>query len=340
MFELRTLSPIHIWSGDDISPLEYVVDGNYFYRVDLEKIFSEPKNREEFIKFVESKKRYFGDFNKDLGKENFRYKLEAHFTPGNMIKEFIKTSDRFYIPGSSVKGSILSAIYWHVLWERAEDDDIWDLVAACLRGSPLDGFKGKEKCRKYISRGKNAHMETLENIVFDFIGMNEKDPKFSQWLQVSDSTTTEKGFVGECEVYGSRMESIPMELLKRGTTLKLDIKEQRSRFSLDKILEITNEYYEYVYGDETDWCEEKGVEISDVKHTGKLIRIGQGSSSFSTSLLTLAKDFENEGEKDIVKDYINRWIKRGYRDGIFPRTKKFVVLDKRYSMGWAEIIEG
>ena len=143
MVKIEVLSPIHIGSGQEILPIEYIIEGNNFYRIDMEKLFLDKAfNRDKFLRFVEiatkeEKIPYLGNFDGKFIENNQKYRLgisekinEAH---PPRIKEFIKTSNKFYIPGSSIKGVVLSALYWHVLKESGNSDSgINDMVRACL----------------------------------------------------------------------------------------------------------------------------------------------------------------------------------------------------------------
>jgi len=39
-YEIEVISPVHIGSGGTISPIEYVVENN-FYRVDMDRLFED-----------------------------------------------------------------------------------------------------------------------------------------------------------------------------------------------------------------------------------------------------------------------------------------------------------
>lgn len=338
--KLRVLSPVHIGSGEELQPLDYVVEGKTFYRIDMGRVFDDPGfDRDRFMEFVTGKNPYFGELDAGLGMRNSSYRLEAHFdtTKPRSVKEFVKTGGMLYVPGSSIKGSVLSALYWHTLWERAcDDDEIWSIVASCLRKKPLTGLKSR-----YVAGGRDAQKETLDSIVFDSISTQSEvargsEKKFARWLQVSDSTTTGEGFVGVCVIQGSNRPHVLMELLKSGVTLDFSMEPLHSRFSMKEIVNITHDFYSRVLEEEMEWCESNKVEVEPVKGNS-LIRLGQGSSSLSTSLLMLAEDFEGEGEKGIVNDYTSNWRVTKY--GTPPKTRKFVAIGrKNYSMGWADLV--
>jgi len=70
-YELEVLSPLHVGSGDLITPLEYVVVDDKFYRVDMSAVFRDEEfNVEAFMEAVGRDERLrFSDFSSpELGK--------------------------------------------------------------------------------------------------------------------------------------------------------------------------------------------------------------------------------------------------------------------------------
>ncbi|MCW3142248.1 MAG: type III-A CRISPR-associated RAMP protein Csm5, partial [Methanophagales archaeon] len=125
-YEIEVISPVHVGSGGGISPIEYVLEDK-FYRADMDGLFAD--ERFESDRFIEDAKvgaLYLGRFDSELAKEHVRYALDiSQPTRTNLqgligkrsseVREFIKTKDDAYIPGSSVKGAIRTAILWWVL---------------------------------------------------------------------------------------------------------------------------------------------------------------------------------------------------------------------------------
>jgi CRISPR-associated protein Csm5 len=127
-YEMEILTPLHIGSGEKIYPLEYVIDKE-FIRVNMDKLFAEPSfQREMFIR--ESKKRdfYLGAFDKNNSLKYPLYETAVALstaseltnnlgTPNALVLDFIKEGKNFYIPGSSLKGAIRTAMLWNFLQE-------------------------------------------------------------------------------------------------------------------------------------------------------------------------------------------------------------------------------
>jgi hypothetical protein len=88
----------------------------------------------------------------------------------------------------------------------------------------------------------------------------------------------------------------------------MEIKPKKCRYSEKQILEITDKYFREVV---------KGDNTYSVKSDKALIRLGQGATCFSTSLLFLAQDLSQE--YNLVHE---------------PITRKLI--DDQMPLGWAE----
>jgi CRISPR-associated protein Csm5 len=127
--QLQPLTPIHIGSGEEIMPYEYIVDDDgKYYRIDLFELLNvmPPEKREELVKIMEkdlvevrssiadynwqSSVIYQGKTSSDFATD---YNKNIKRSANNLaIDEFINSKRRPYIPGSSLKGAFRTA-YLH-----------------------------------------------------------------------------------------------------------------------------------------------------------------------------------------------------------------------------------
>lgn len=125
---LETLTPVHIGCGETIEPYEYVI-ADKLYRINLEKFirFLSDKDRETFLKISSENMVFTRDFIRkkaDLSsvteysmnvpgdvKEIYETKMSD---PNNQlsVQTFIKTNSKPFIPGSSIKGAIRTALLY------------------------------------------------------------------------------------------------------------------------------------------------------------------------------------------------------------------------------------
>ena len=118
--EIEVISPVFIGSGDQYKAFEYVYDRGYFSPINIERLI-EAKLKEGNINFyneiIDGLKS--GDINlyslcrayKIDYKKFARYTLNSEMIGRQSeIYKYIKTGGQVYIPGSSVKGAIRSAL--------------------------------------------------------------------------------------------------------------------------------------------------------------------------------------------------------------------------------------
>ncbi|HID28083.1 MAG TPA: type III-A CRISPR-associated RAMP protein Csm5, partial [Methanosarcinales archaeon] len=122
-YNLEILTPVHIGTGEKIGSVEYVLDKG-LHRIDMNELFKDSTFKvQTFINFSENRNCYLGEFNKELALKYTLYyvaidsKIESELL--NQIKnnrsadinEFKKNVfNQPYIPGSSMKGAIRTAI--------------------------------------------------------------------------------------------------------------------------------------------------------------------------------------------------------------------------------------
>lgn len=318
--KIKILSPLHIGSGEEITPSEYLID-NGFHRINIDSLIKDSDFKPHFDKFIELAKtqRYIGDIvNHSLLKRHILYTIpisgdaRSYLAKNRtIVKEFIKTAGRVYVPGSSVKGSILSAIFWFTLKEIYNNDTNLKIED---RGNQIS-LTGKSFVVQ-ILQGKFRY-DKIQDIVFSaFTAGSFNKNRFAHWLDITDSDTKKPEDVLQislAKVTGAKTGGqlpILYETLKPGSEFICEIKSVKTKYNEAKLLEITNQFYKKIF-------EKDKIQIN---YAGNLIRLGQGSTAYATSFLLLAEELG-------VKEYR---VKP-------PRTRKKI--DEREPMGWAELIK-
>jgi len=129
---LEVLSPTHIGNGNKLSRLDYGVRNNNLYVFNLQKVMEgmSERNLNKLISLIES-------FDKSSGSQNFGDILSQEFRLTKWedlcnyivpivehenrirdVNENIKTGNQVYIPGSSLKGAIRTAITYCLLRDK------------------------------------------------------------------------------------------------------------------------------------------------------------------------------------------------------------------------------
>ncbi len=136
----KVLSPFHIGTGKEITPLDYFIEDNRIVVYNFQKLLGEDTSfAERFLKLTEKqnvRKLFLKDILTSKQKSNKNYylytgavsrhlkgDLESEMNKSNKanIWEFIKdTKYKPFIPGSSIKGTIRTAIVYYI-FKKDED---------------------------------------------------------------------------------------------------------------------------------------------------------------------------------------------------------------------------
>lgn len=222
--QLKTITPIHIGNGEELSPLDYVFDGQYYYRITqnqvLEFVKDIPDGIEKFIYWAEErakeiialqnregefkKKKRGKDFNQQLSglKESFNYlefaklqKQEQAFleylknkqdipkvrfkgkTIRGQVRGAAKTAtQQLYLPGTSLKGAIRTALLYHFLQNKADHNIVKEILERNL-----------QKAKTAIQRGGKTR-----KIQANFADELEQLAFYGAWSKFDDNKRQDK----------------------------------------------------------------------------------------------------------------------------------------------------
>lgn len=224
-YKLKTFTPIHIGTGETIHPVEYLVEKK-FCRINMSELFKD--NNFDNGKFIQQSMKgflYLGEFTPELARRYVRYELKiipqcvnALLSKRGEVREFLKSSDLPYIPGTSLKGALRTAVLWNSLKEPSREMN-----------------KVVNRLTRFRKEPKKVDDE-LEKLVFG------EDPKYDIFkvFHISDSVpkTTEDLEVYEIRTLtttrdGHRWKefSVFIEGLKQGIELKGSLKIDEWLFS-------------------------------------------------------------------------------------------------------------
>lgn len=338
-FNLRIHTPVHIGSGNEIIPNEYFYDDGKFNRVNINSLVADPEFKQYMDDYIEGSVRQ-RQIEKhvpvELLKRHILYSIDvkgeaASYIASNptTVKEFIKTSGKVYIPGSSVKGSILSGlIYTCILDKYGNNEQTLSIINNIQHNSDTYRIalqrRDRRKKKQSLRNLSKLNSEILD-LVFDQQceqTVYNRHDRFIQWINVSDSNPFDPSEVLEirlAKVVGSRgPNKIPIlyETLKENVSLKIQITRVNLESDLEDMIADCGDFYYAV----ADYC---NIELPE---DGAFLRLGQGSSVYATSLLTLFKDLKAENKIDRYIYMISD-----------PKTSKLI--DGRIPMGWIEVTE-
>ena len=162
----KILSPIHVGTGSEIEPFDYIIQGNKFYKISLENFLLnlDHKDRERFDqlvsknnvneirKFIIEKwdaEKYAVEFFCDVSTEVYKVYQEniSHIENQLLINPFIrsKVNNLPYIPGSTIKGAIRTALISELAKKMNDIENNWNIEAKILNCQNDRGFLDPKK---------------------------------------------------------------------------------------------------------------------------------------------------------------------------------------------------
>lgn len=234
---IKVLSPVHIGSGEKYTASEYVKSKgktkkgtilNTIKRIDVSNYYLslDEDRKDEFLRDLSNPNFNLKSFDKSIPNTYLKYqainKSKKEIAPSHEITEAIKTLNMLYIPGSSIKGAIKSAILYYAL----DDDMISDISRHVIDNR---------------GRVNNRNYSNWMNRIFT----SNKAPTPAQgdimkFLQVSDTSTIKSPTIydvatvmassrrGRNEFYSRNKRTHEptlsfLETIQRGHNLSLDI---------------------------------------------------------------------------------------------------------------------
>jgi CRISPR-associated protein Csm5 len=358
---IETLSPIHIGAGKSYSPSEFVLSKakqnnrivETIKRVDLSKFYLslEDDKKDELIDGLSNSDFSLSDFESKIKKEFTRYlSYDSTNTQDknikiNEIQEHIKTSDKLYIPGSSIKGAIETAI----LYDLIDYDDIDKISTKLISRNRIDKREYKNMIQSYFSAERG---NTAQTSIFRFLQISDtttiKIPRIYQsWTVMATPNSGNEFYSRNNKRVRTYLETIPAnKKLKSRFVTNYDSKFYRSLRIDDKNDIVDIDYikntiynfsqdlidYELKYSDDyhISYLSKFYKELSK-KNTedSPLLRVGSGSGLMGTSIAMKVNDMDYRSFEAIKSTF-----KRKY-PWEFPKSRKITSTGKPF--GWIKL---
>ncbi len=362
--KLIPLSPLFIGSGEDIARSEIAYEQRSIFKADIKRMaeLTSIEHLQNLIsQDIQNKRGSHTELESIIKKvPTYVIRTASNVTEKDMhlqLKEYIKTRDKMYVPGSSIKGAILSAIINTALIDLTNESHNFEYFVEQLVSKRI-----KDKRPNEIVFGlalswlidKNKTLREYKNITSKINTV--KKERFAQWLQVSDTLADKPdkyGTVRKIKRVGSEkaagMEPILIETLKTKIQMPFTLKVVNDKMNRDvkEILEIVDKYYRKEFEHEVEWLQKhkirSGLSLS-LKPNEYLIRIGYGTGNRIISLIpTVSEIGEQTGDYRLLATYGSKWrLTKGKKAE--AQTKWMVIhrgKDKQvryYPLGWAKIV--
>ena len=300
---LMPLTPIQIGSGNEISPFEYVIKNNEYFRIDINEVIEKfPLNiKKEYIKTLEEKSMFSSrKFLKNYYKKEYGFiykcpisedfiKLYDEKIGGSKNKnednqltifEFIGNYKGKYIPGSTLKGAIRSAY----LMENFTSDDFYKITREIKNSR---GRKNPTKPFKSVLN-KNIVMRKIESRILE---LEEFDPKFDPFknFKISD-TKINNDLIEVKQIFRKGIKKEKCILMPMGC-----FEVTKSVFGSNESIELEFEInIKNIFGD----TEEKIIKLSKRKS----VSIVKESTAFYLEDKGILEYLNNKSEKVLKED--------------------------------------
>jgi len=281
LYELIPITPIHIGSGNELLPYNYVIKNGVYYKIDITEIYESLPEKEketferEIGKGIINFRSYLNKvYNEKLGyiykgeveesfSEVYSRKLNGAVRINEenqlIIKEFIENFKGKYIPGSSIKGAIRTAFL-------SEESDNINYKLGRKNGGTAP-FVLLDDSGKFPITNKRQVADKAKEIEAKILKIRRLDPKADPFknISVGDTSVVEdavKVFSMERVSKNPEKNSMPMgniegvkSLLSCGKeisfTFRMSFKNYREgtfKWKVRDIIEETNIFQEDLFG--------------------------------------------------------------------------------------------
>lgn len=363
---IKVVSPVHIGSGEGYGASEYLPvtiknkSGKKiktFKRINVSDYYIglDESKRDEFIENLSNPNFSLKDFDSKISNDYRRYLAinKCSSNPkGQDIEETIKTLNKAYIPGSSIKGAIKTAI----LYNQFDFDDT-------------------DKISRFINKKGRDFRNEYNKFVDSFFTSKIRGPSAQKdvmkFLQVSDTNDAKQ--IGIYDIYsimaaeyGGRKTNVPyrrnknsnqptisyFETVDAGNNLEFTINnlynnkvhselklgDKVNLIDLDNVKKsIYNLSKDYI-DNELEFSDEYGMDnlnkfykrISKLNQSDSpLLKVGAGSGFLATTMALKIREYDYGLYQTIRKQ------KKGYEYS-FPKSRKVTIGDDK-PLGWVKL---
>ncbi len=233
--DVKTISPLHIGTGEKLSGKSFVLSGGRVIVADERKLIawagSTPQSASAFTAFAERANESLSSFfqQQGLAAQDFAA-YQAVYAAADRPRDvlvFIKSSNaRPYLPGSSLKGSVRSALLRGVVIDRPalagrlrERAEAWTAEGKRHPGEEIEALVFVPA--KNVKRGQRSNYDLVRSI-----GFSDSSPVSADRLQVVEvrvlSAQTNQTLKFKQAPHSDNIMQIYAETIRPGTTFRLN----------------------------------------------------------------------------------------------------------------------
>jgi CRISPR type III-A-associated RAMP protein Csm5 len=349
---IETLSPLHIGTGERYSSSEFLVKGNYVIRLDINKIYVllSDKNKDIFLQSLEDPRFRLDDFIKNVDISILKAKLYSTKLKTNIpqeIAENIKTGFKGYVPGSTLKGAIRTAI----LIAFIGDNEIIEIGKTFTMKYPWKRNMEADKILgSFLStQGSQSSYSDLMRFVqiSDFIPVKDLcvyniqslEAEGNKWKWYHRNGRVVQTYL-ETIMAGERLEGDIHFTYNKQMHKSLDLKGKKDIIDIMEIKRLVHSFSNDNINHEIAFSQRYKIDflLKFYKKLKKIntedspvIKLGQGSGYLATTI-----GLELKNNPDVFEEVRKSLRGRSYSFE-FPKTRR-IVMEEKMPLGWCRII--
>lgn len=149
--ELQALTPLHVGNEEQLSPGDVVCDERTCIRIDIPKLLARVAGDEAALRAIGGGRFVVAEFLREIGipadeVKAYEIAVASPFVPprfGQPVHTFSRLSNGPIVPGSTIKGALLSGLLWLVRAEARDRDVKAQAAAAAQEGADATAVPGE-----------------------------------------------------------------------------------------------------------------------------------------------------------------------------------------------------
>ena len=364
-YQLKTITPVHIGTGETLNQIDGYYNNGWWYRVDLDAVLKAMPESELNRLTIAMGQRNF-QWRRYLPKNHTStaYTLRCPEDPGETeIREAIKDAfGRPMIPGSSIKGAIRTALLWDFI--RDDNTEAQNQLKVQLQRSPNRSWAGQSIEKAVFGKDPNhdlmrvVQVSDTAPIPINAVGMGVAWTvtlsRNDQLVQKREGNREYKTFVEQIRAEQTLDFSIKIDktLFGQREKRKLGYTDRQERALCEELAEVCNfvtkelakdeaEFYDYYRLPEpANFYESLSKRIDNLQDGAFVLQIGWGTGYRAKTVAELLTGDDDDLMK--LRKHFRLGESRsrhGHYHREFPKTRR-ILYDRQkptFPLGWVQI---
>ena len=349
---LETLSPLHIGTGERYGSSEFLVKGNDIIRLDINKIYTQlnQKNKDIFLQFLEDPRFRLDDFIKNVDDSILKAKLYSAKLKTNIpqeIAENIKTGFKGYVPGSTLKGAIRTAILSAFIGDK-QVTKIGEIFA--MNNPWKRNLEAERLFDSFLSSqsSQSSYSDLMRFVqISDFIpvkylcvyNIQSLEAEGNKWKWYQRNGRVVQTYL-ETIMAGERLEGDIHFTYNKQMHKSLGLKGKEDIIDIMEIKRLIHSFsnaninHEIAFSQryEIDFLLEFYKKLKKINtEDSPVIKLGQGSGYLATTI-----GLELKNNPDVFEE-VRKSLRGKSYSFEFPKTRR-IVMEEKMPLGWCRII--